>query len=75
MEFIEVGTNRLSVQAMGVADFLRGVAEKLAEGYKLNFDDNDTYPVAYGGFYSVILEKGEVLEESGKKSPGRPKKD
>jgi len=75
MEYSQLNNNRLQIQAMGIADFLKGVVQKIQEGYSLNLEDNDTYPGAYGGHFSVVLEGPvEVKEEDNKEVQTRGRK-
>jgi hypothetical protein len=57
MEYIQLTENRIQITAQGLADFCLAVAEKFDEGYKFNFQENETYPYSYGTFYHVVLEK------------------
>lgn len=62
MEYMELNNNKVKVSAMGVADFLVGVTTKIKEGYELNYEDNDMYPIAYGGYFEVTLQKVQAEE-------------
>jgi hypothetical protein len=73
MEYMELNSGKVKISAMGIADFLVGVTSKIKEGYELNYEDNDMYPVAYGGFFEVILRKSEV-EEKGAEEKGESKR-
>jgi len=57
MEYMELNDNKVKISAMGIADFLVGVTEKVKEGYELNYLNNDMYPVAYGGYFEVVVQK------------------
>lgn len=62
MEYMELNNNKVKVSAMGIADFLVGVTTKLKEGYEMNYEDNDMYPIAYGGYFEVTLQKLQADE-------------
>lgn len=55
MEYMDLNAGRVQVSAMGIADFLDGCFTKFKEGYQLDITQNDTYPVAYGGYFAVVL--------------------
>jgi len=63
MEYMELNNAKVKVSAMGIADFLVGVTTKIKEGYEMNYEDNDMYPIAYGGFFEVTLQKVQAEEE------------
>jgi len=63
MEYMELNSGKVKISAMGIADFLVGVTEKVKEGYELNYEDNDMYPVAYGGYFEVVVQKVQGEEE------------
>lgn len=62
MEYMELNDNKVKISAMGIADFLVGVTEKVKEGYELNYLNNDMYPVAYGGYFEVVVQKVQAEE-------------
>ena len=63
MDYMELNNGKVKITAMGIADFLVGVTTKLKEGYELNYEDNDMYPIAYGGFFEVVLGKVSAQAE------------
>jgi len=73
MEYMELNDNKVKISAMGIADFLVGVTEKVKEGYELNYLNNDMYPVAYGGYFEVVLQRvqAEVEEVQEEKIEGK----
>ena len=77
MEYMELNNNKVKVSAMGIADFLVGVTTKINEGYELNYEDNDMYPIAYGGYFEVIMQKvsGEGQEKVAEVKRGRKAKE
>lgn len=62
MEYMELNNAKVKVSAMGIADFLVGVTTKIKEGYEMNYEDNDMYPIAYGGYFEVTLQKVQDKE-------------
>lgn len=64
MEYMDLNAGRVQVSAMGIADFLDGCFTKFKEGYQLDITQNDTYPVAYGGYFAVVLVPPESTQES-----------
>ncbi len=79
MEYMELNSGKVKISAMGIADFLVGVTEKVKEGYELNYEDNDMYPIAYGGYFEVVVQKvqadvEEVQEEKVEGKRGRKPK-
>lgn len=67
MDYMELNEGKVKITAMGIADFLVGVSTKLKEGYELNYEDNDMYPIAYGGFFEVVLGKVSARVEGEEK--------
>lgn len=68
------------IEAYDIATFALLVQESVLEGYKLNLEDNDKYPVQIGvGFYCTLeksysLEKIDTLNNSEEdKEPDQPK--
>ena len=51
----------LKIEEYSFHDFLVAFAEALAEGYKLNLEDNETFPQKYGDYLSVILVPAVVV--------------
>ena len=65
MEYMELNEGKVKISAMGIADFLVGVTTKIKEGYELNYEDNDMYPIGYGGYFEVTMVKGGSVEDIG----------
>lgn len=63
MDYMELNNAKVKISAMGIADFILGVTTKIKEGYELNYEDNDMYPIAYGGFFEVTMQKVSVQAE------------
>lgn len=45
----------LLIEASNLADFLGKILEATSQGYKLNLERNDTYPVHFGFYFKVIM--------------------
>lgn len=43
-----------------LADFLQNLVKHLEQGYKLDFEHNDTYPIHFGYYFKVGLVKDKV---------------
>ena len=43
------------IEAYSIADFVTRIQEAVLEGYKINLEDNEKYPVQIGvGFYATL---------------------
>ena len=62
------------IEAYNLGDFVKGVQESAKEGYEIDFEDNDSYPVSMVGYYRCLMHKGQkvaaLLKE--KVSPKEP---
>jgi hypothetical protein len=65
------------IEAYNLGDFVKGIQESAKEGYEVDFDDNDSYPVSMVGYYRCLMHKGQkvaaLLKE--KVSPKEPEVD
>lgn len=51
------------IEAYAIADFVKQIQEAVLEGYRLNLEDNDKYPVQIGmGYYATLEFDNPVLE-------------
>lgn len=51
------------IEAYSIADFVKQIQEAVLEGYKINLEDNEKYPLQIGvGFYCTMDEIPFVSE-------------
>lgn len=75
MEITELQNDEVLIQAYGIADFVKGIVDKVKEGYKLNYERNETYPQSFGAYYSIVLELDkEVKQDQEVQKPARKTK-
>ena len=61
------------IEAYSIADFVKQIQEAVLEGYRINLEDNEKYPLQIGvGFYctmerSCTVDKVEVVSDSERK--------
>lgn len=59
-------TKRL--EAYSIADFVKQIQDAVLEGYKINLEDNEKYPLQIGvGFYATldkVMSVSEIVHES-----------
>lgn len=56
-------TQQKRIEAYNIADFVKQIQDAVLEGYKLNLEDNEKYPLQIGvGFYAT-LDKTETVSE------------
>lgn len=63
----EVLTNgNLKIQAYSLPDMLQEVQQGILDGYRLDYDQNETYPFGSGSYFEVTLVpvKGKKEEKS-----------
>ena len=54
------------IEAYSIADFVKQIQDAVLEGYKINLEDNEKYPLQIGvGFYAT-LDKASVLTKTAK---------
>jgi hypothetical protein len=53
-------TQRIKLVEYGIGDFCKKVQELFEQGYRIDFEDNDSFPVNYGTFIEAGLVKKEV---------------
>jgi hypothetical protein len=49
------------IEAYNLGDFVKGVQESAKEGFEIDFDDNDSYPVSMVGYYRCLMHKGQKV--------------
>jgi hypothetical protein len=61
------------IEAYSIADFVKQIQEAVLEGYRINLEDNDKYPLQIGmGFYATLdlsnptLDKVDVMTKTTK---------
>lgn len=51
------------IEAYSIADFVKQIQEAVLEGYRINLEDNEKYPLQIGvGFYCTMDKKGIISE-------------
>lgn len=59
-------TDNLRIESYDTADFAFKIQQATLDGYRLNLEDNDKYPIQVGiGFYCTMekVEEKEVTEQ------------
>ena len=72
MSTLKLHDGRIQLEAWGIAEFLREFQPLHLEGWHVDFEENDGYPVNIGGLIHVKLTKTaqeEVIEEVEVKVP------
>lgn len=49
-------------ESSNLPDFITGILKYLSEGYELDYEHNDTYPVHFGYFFKIGLVKAKVKQ-------------
>ena len=56
------------IEAYSIADFVKQIQEAVLEGYRINLEDNEKYPLQIGvGFYATldkVVSVSELVRES-----------
>ena len=77
MSTINLPDGRIQLEAWGIAEFLREFQPLHSEGWYVDFEENDGYPVNIGGLVHAKLTKttqDEFVEETEVEVPLEPEK-
>ena len=77
MSTINLPDGRIQLEAWGIAEFLREFQGLYSQGWYVDFEENDGYPVNIGGLVHVKLTKttqDEFVEETEVEVPLEPEK-
>jgi len=50
-------------ECSNLPDFITGIIKYLDQGYQLDYEHNDTYPIHFGYFFKIGLVKNKVPEK------------
>jgi hypothetical protein len=54
-------TQTKKIEAYNLGDFVKGIQESAKEGFEIDFNSNESYPISMVGYYRCIMYKGPKL--------------
>ena len=54
-------TQTKKIEAYNLGDFVKGIQEAVKEGFEIDFNSNESYPISMVGYYRCIMYKGPKL--------------